>query len=173
MKRAPLLAWVLLFLYGVWALALQGLLAAPRLLGACAPDLGLVLLLALGARLVPARARVAAVLIALARAGFSADPPAAELAGYLGAVGLSAALRAGLEIDRPLARALLAGLLSLLLTAFWLAVRMVALAAEPGGRGLGEALLWPGALATAAAALFLAPALRRLPGLADLWRGRA
>ena len=56
MRASAAVALGLFFLYAVWAAALQGLLAAPRQLGAWTPDLGL-LLLACGLR----RSRIPAV----------------------------------------------------------------------------------------------------------------
>lgn len=173
MRRAPLLAWLALTVYGLWLFALQGMLASPRLLGAWTPDLGLVLLLSLGAGLRPSRLRIAACLVALARAGVGADPPAALLAGYLGVAGVSGTLRSGLEIDHPLPRTILAGACAWILARFWIATRSIALAAGPGAHALDGIRAWPGAVATAAAALLLAPVLPKLPGLAALRRRQA
>jgi hypothetical protein len=174
MRRSPLLAWLLVFLYALWIFALQGLLAGPRALGAWTPDLGLVFLLALGARIAPGRAPLAALVIALARSALAADPPLSLGAGYLGVAGFAGLLRSSLEIDRPLGRSLLAGISALALSSFWLAAGPLAGAAG-AGPGASEALqawTWPGAAASALCALLLAPLLGRLPGLRPLRRRR-
>ena len=165
-RRLP---WILLFLWAAWLFALQGLAASSAGLGPWTPELGLVLLLALDGRVSPGRTRLAACLIAGARIAFSADPPLAVLAGYLGAVGFSGALREILDVDRGLARALLAGVLTLLLVGFWNLSRTLELAAE-GLFAPAPGLAWRTAATTAIATLCLAPLLLRLPGITPLWR---
>jgi hypothetical protein len=166
------LAFVLFFLYAVWATALQGVLAAPHTLGEWTPDLGLMLLFAWAGRLSGRRGPLAALLVILARAGFGADPPLALAAGILGAFGLFAALRRGLEVDRALPRALLCGLCAWLSARLLLGARTLALAAEAPAVSLDGVRLWPGALATALACLVCAPLCQRLPGLVPLRRQR-
>jgi hypothetical protein len=169
------LAWALFFLYAVWAAALQGLLASPRQLGEWTPDLGLVLLFAWAARLPGGRGGPAALLVALARATFGGDPPAAVAAGSLGAFGLFAGLRTMLEVDRAVPRAILCGLCAWLSAHLLIGARLLALAAEAPAADLAAGLavrLWPGALFTALLCLVLAPLCRRLPGLAALARRR-
>ncbi|MSR61132.1 MAG: hypothetical protein EXS08_01620 [Planctomycetes bacterium] len=169
MKRAPFFSWALFALYALWFSALQGALAAHGPLPAWTPDLGLVLLFAWAARL-RERAPLAALTVALARATFSADPPAAVAAGVLGALGLFAVLRSGLEVDRALPRAFLCGLGAFGLGGVLLLAREVALADQASGAGLEGVRLWPMALATALACLVSAPLCQRLPGLAPLRR---
>lgn len=169
MSPARVLSWVLFFLYAAWAAALSGLCATSGL-GLYAPDLGLVLLFAWAARLPGSRAPLAALCVALARSCFSADPPLALAAAELTALGLFAALGAGLEVDRALLRAVLcaggAWLSSLLLVG----ARALALGADAGV--LAAHPLWPGALATGVACLFLAPLATRLAGLSPLAKVR-
>ena len=172
MKRSPALAWLLLLVWSAWLLALQGLFAARAAVGAWTPDLGLVLLLGLGAGLGRRQAVLAALIVAGARTAFTSDPPLAVLVGYLAVIGVAGWLRGVLEIDRPLARVLVAAVLTLVLAAYWsLASRIAlgpdALALPPPGWA------WTNALATGAAALVLAPLLMRLPGLSPLRRARA
>jgi hypothetical protein len=170
--RARAVAWVSLLVWAAWLFALQGLFASSRVAGSWVPDLGLLLLLALegrlreGGRLPQRRLLVAALVIALARAAFSSDPPLALAAGYLGVAGVLGALRQWVELDHPFARATLAGGAALALGAFWI------LSAELPNEVL-RALPWEPALATAAAAVVVLPALGRLPGLTPLARARA
>lgn len=173
MRLPRAIPWGLFFLYALWAAALQGVLASPRQLGEWTPDLGLCLVFAWAARLDGGRGGLAAILVALARASFGADPPVILCAASLGALGLFAALRAVLEVDRALPRALLCGTCAWLSAQLLVAARSFALASEAPGEGPGGALalpLWPGALLTALACLFLVPVCRRLPGLAPLAR---
>lgn len=170
MKSA--LATLLFFLYAIWATALQGILAAPRRLGEWTPDLGLLLLFAWAGRVSSGRAALAALLVALARAAFGADPALALLAGTLGALGLFALLRRGLEVDRALPRAALCGLCAWLSAGLLVTSRSLALASEVPAVTMDEVRLWPGALASALACLVLAPLCLRLPGLAPLGRSR-
>jgi len=166
---ARLLAWVLFFLYAAWATALTGLCATGGL-GRFTPDLGLVLLYAWAARLPGARAPLAALCVALARACFSADPPLALAAAELTALGLFAALGAGLEVDRALLRAVLCAAGAWLSALLLVGVRALALGAEAGL--VAAHPLWPGALATGLACLVLAPFVTRLAGLSPLAKVR-
>jgi hypothetical protein len=170
-KPAVLGAFGLFFLYAVWAVALSGLLASTRVLGAFAPDLGLVLLFAWAARLRGSRAPVAALLVALARASFSADPPLAVAAAELTALGLFLALGAGLEVDRALLRAFLCGVGAWLSSLLLVTARTLALGGDSAA--LAGVPLFSGALATALACLLLAPLAARLAGLAPLAKVRA
>ncbi|MEQ1895039.1 MAG: hypothetical protein ABL998_21065 [Planctomycetota bacterium] len=170
MKPAVALAFGLFFLYAVWAVALSGLLASTHGLGGFVPDLGLVLLFAWAARLRGSRAPLAALLLALARASFSADPPLAVAAAELTAVGLFLALGAGLEVDRAFLRAFLCGVGAWLSSLLLVSARSLALAGDTLPLS-GQALL-PGALATGLACLVLAPLATRLAGLAPLAKVR-
>ncbi len=172
MRPSLVLAFVLFFLYAIWAAALAGVLAAPRALGEWTPDLGLLLLFAWAGRLHGQRGLLAALLVALGRAGFGADPPLALVAASLGALGLFAVLRRGLEVDRALPRAALCGLCAWLSGGLLLGARTLVLAAEAPAVSIDDVRLWPGALASALACLLLAPLCLRLPGLAPLQRKR-
>lgn len=177
MRGSLVLASVLFALYVLWATALQGVLAAPHALGEWTPDLGLLLLFAWAGRLPGKRGPLAALGVALARAGFGADPPLALVASSLGALGLFAGLGRGLEVDRALPRAFLCGLCAWLSAGLLLGARTLALAAEAPAVALEDAplsdvRLWPAALSSALACLLLAPLCLRLPGLAPLGRQR-
>jgi hypothetical protein len=173
-RRSVLPAWACLVVWSAWLAALQGGLVSSRVFGAWVPDLGLVLLVGLAARIPRARARPLALAIAAVRVAFSTDPPLAILAGYLAAAEALVALRGIVEVDRLLPRALAAGLAALGLAAFWtlargqeLALRGLAAPGSPLGPGA-----WASAAATATAAALCLPHARRLPGLSPLWRGR-
>ena len=128
-----------------------------------------MLLLALDRKLSRRDARIAALLVACARASLSADPPLALIAGYLGVVGVTGVLRSGLEIDRPVARAFVAGLCAAGLAFFWVLARA---AQVPDAPGVPAGALVSSAVATGAAALLLVPLFGRLPGLSALSRAR-
>lgn len=168
MTRSPWLAWLLLLVWSIWAHALQGLLASG--LGAWAPDLGLVLLGSLAARLSTGLLPGVALAIALGRAALSIDPLQAVLAAELGAVLWLRVLRAAIELRTQIVFApavgVAAGAVSL-----WLAF-------VHESRELLDPGLPPGAIAaalctsisTALAALVLGPWVAYLPGLSPLRR---
>jgi hypothetical protein len=162
------ISWVLFVGWCAWLIALQGVLGATPSIGFWAPDLGLLLLFALDGRVSPREARRAAILVALTRIAFSTDPPLAILAGYLGAVWFFGALRRIVEVDRPLPRALFAGIVAPVLAAFWILSRRLALSSEAALFPAAE-IFWKGALSTALLALLVLPLLARLPGLPRLW----
>jgi hypothetical protein len=166
------LAWALFALYATWAAALQGQLAGARTAGEWTPDVGLVLLFAWAGRLGGSRAAAAAIVVALTRSAFGADPPVAVAAGLLGVLGLFTVLRSALVIDRALPRAVLCGLAAWGTAALLVSARSLALAAGTPAVRIEGVRLWPGALATAGACLLLAPLCVRLPGLAPLARKR-
>lgn len=172
MSRAPLSAWLCLVVWGAWLFALQGVVAASGSLRAWTPDLGLVLLLALVVRLRSSRALWAAAWVALVRAAFSADPPLAILCGYLGFVGACRLVRAGVELERPLVRGLVAFGGASLCAWLWTSARAQELAAGGPGAPLAR-FAWTSALATGLVALALGRAPGRLPGLSGLARRRA
>lgn len=171
--RPPRLSWVLLCVWSVWIHALTGLAADVDGLGRWLPDLGLVLLLALGPRMPASRMAVAAVVVALARASLGVDPPTAILAGYFAVCLVHAGLREFVDLDDPLFRALLAGVASLALSGWWVLVHAVRHPVLDGLSAAASPFAWRAALSTATVALAGADLLLRLPGLQPLWkRGR-
>ena len=180
MSRGPLLPWLLLALWSTWLHAAQGWLAQG--LGPWTPDLGLVLLLGLAAKLAPEQLPPLALAVGLGRLAVSVDPPAAVLAAVLGVTLLARGLRTMLELEGPLQRTLLAGACAALVAA-WLEHVHLARAVHAAGaagalprtfEGLAAgAPTWRLALATGLAALVLAPLLVRLPGLTPLRRRRS
>ena len=171
-RRLSFSGYLCVFLWSAWFFALQGV-AAQGSLGVWTPDLGLVLLLAIDARATNGDARRAALLVSLARSTFSSDSTAAIVTGYLGVVGITSALREGLEIDGLLLRGLTAGLFGAGLAAWWLVCQRLVVAPD----GVGAVLsispgdVWPTAATTALAAFFFGPLLVGLPGFASV-RGR-
>ena len=170
LKSERLLAWCAL---GAWLLvcfALQGALAR----GALAlwfPELGLVFLLALLARMEERDAWVAGLLAALLRSAFASEPPLVQLAGLLGFALLVMALRSSLEIGAPLLRAAICFLcvfacdlwlyLACAVRAFW--ARGTLADFEPPLLVLTLVALSSGLLA-----LVAGPLLAELPGLGPL-----
>ena len=168
--------WCLLLVWAAWLFALQGWLASSDGVGAWTPELGIVLLLALGSKLRGADAFLALFLVSGARMAFSTDPPLAILAGY-GFLALVARwLERFVEIDRPVARAALAAFAAYVLGSYWSATRSLAIAADGILAVPPEASAAPpfaGIVATAACAVALGPLLLRLPGTSLLWRRRS
>ena len=178
MTRSTWIAWALLGVWSVWIFALQGLCAARMGSSTWIPDVGLVVLLSLAARLSHEDLPKAALIVAVARCAVSIDAPVAVLAGYGGAIALARALRGVFEISGALPRTLLAGA-NAWLVAGWLAfahelrdARVVAqltgAAPDLGQLGLALTSAWPTALSSALTALVLGPLLGQLPGLSPL-----
>jgi hypothetical protein len=169
-KGERLLAW---FAFSAWLLVcfvLQGLLAR----GASAlwfPELGLVFLLALLARMEERDAWIAGLLAALVRSAFASEPPLVQLSGLCGFALLVMALRSSLEISAPLLRAAIT-VLCVFACDLWLYLACAARAYwargtlegwEPPLLALALVALSSGLLAFVAAPLFAG-----LPGLGPL-----
>ena len=167
MTRRQPWPWIILFVWGAWIHALLGRASAGGLLGGFTPDLGLVLLLAVEPRLPARHARRAALLVALSRAAFSAEPPLAIAAAMLAVVTLWRALGDFVEVDGALARGAVAGALSLFSGTLLALVHAARL--DPGLVGAGVPFPAGAVLRTAAAtglcAVLVGPLLARLPGL--------
>jgi hypothetical protein len=165
-RRSPW-PWLVLVVWCAWLQAVLGRAAAEPGLGGWVPDLGLVLLLALEPRLSLRDAVLAALVVGCTRLAFTADAPTAVAAGLFAAVALSRALRRFVEVDGVVVRPLLAGVAALLGGGLAAAAHLARSEAALGLDTLplaGRPVL-RAAAATALAALFLAPLLRRLPGL--------
>lgn len=103
MKSERVLAWFALAAWLLVCFALQGALA--RGTGALwFPELGLVFLLALLARMEEREAWIAGVLAALVRSAFASEAPLVQLSGLLGFALAVMTLRSSLEISAPLLR---------------------------------------------------------------------
>jgi hypothetical protein len=162
----------MLLLWAVWISAVQGTLAARG--WTFVPDLGVVLLVALAARIEPADLGWLALALALGRASVGVDPVPALVAAYFLVVALVRALRNLIDVQGPIVQVPLAALSAggLLM---WLGVahrarlpRASVSALEDLGRSLPGP--WAVALASALAALLLGPLFARLPGLSPLAR---
>jgi hypothetical protein len=172
MTRRQPWPWIVFLVWAVWLYAGMGRLAAPDQLGAFAPDLGIVLFVSLAPRLRPGDLRNLALLLACARAAFSADALLAILAGMLAVAVLTRAVAEFVELSDVLSRALVAGLLAAGLALFLAWVGALRRAPEISGPGLDlplSAALACGASSALATAL-AAPLLRRLPGLSAFLR---
>jgi len=163
-----LLGWVLFTAWISWSFALQARFAAASAAGPFVPEIGLVLALAVLARLDEREAPILALIVALSRLAYSGEPVAALLAGSLGLILLALAVRSVVELTGPLWRTVTT---AALVAAFdlWLAVTH---AARPVGASAGLAVGFGSLLAAAFSsgllALFAGPTLARLPGLTPL-----
>ena len=170
MKSERALAWLV---FGAWllgAFALQALLAR----GARSqwfPELGLVFLFALLARMEERDAWIAGALAALLRSAFASEPPLVQLAGTLGFALAVIALRSSLEIGAPLLRAA-ATILCVFACDLWLYLACAARAWWARGSLDGwEAPLLPLlliALTSGLVSFAAAPLFVHLPGLGPL-----
>jgi len=173
--RASPLPWILLTLWAVWIYAFQAYFAAASW-SAWVPDVGLVLMLSLAARLPSTDVPLVGVCIGVAGAAVSIDPSAGVLAAALGAVAIARGVRSVIEIKSPPVAGLLAFVVSLCVQ-FWLAwvhTTRIALelgASAPASDGLW-AQAWPSALTTALVAMSCGGVLAHLPGLTPLRRRR-
>jgi hypothetical protein len=176
-SRAALLPWALLTLWAVWLFALQAAVGRADALASLepwVPDLGLVLLLALAARLPTGDLPWVGLCVGVARASLSVDPPAAVIAGYLGAVAVARAFRSVVEIKSPPAIGLFGFALAMGLSGWLGFVHAQRAAAELGPGAALPALggAWRSALATGVIAALFSAVLARLPGLSPLYRRR-
>jgi hypothetical protein len=169
-KNERALAWLALLVWLLVCFALQGQLAR----GSSAlwfPELGLVFLFALLARMEQRDAWIAGLLAALLRSAFASEPPLVELSGLLGFALLVLTLRSSLEINAPLLRAAVT-VLCVFACDLWLYCACAAraywsrgtfAASEPPLLTLALVALTSGLLAFAAG-----PLLAQLPGLGPL-----
>lgn len=168
MSRSPVFAWILLCVWALWLQAVQALLVG--VLGPWTPDLGLVLLATLSARLSTQLLPWTALATALARSALTLDPLAAVLAAHLFAVGALRLLRIVVELRTPLVFAPVVLLVTVATSLGLDVVREARLALEPGlPPGAFQSALATG-LSTAIVALVSGPLLTYLPGLSPLRR---
>lgn len=172
------MAWVLFCTWSIWLLALQGFASGVSMGPSWIPDLGLVYVLAVQARLRRGDLLVAVLLGAYCRASLSLDPPLAILAGYLGAAGLAGSVRSMLAVEDRFLLALVVGLAVLGFGAWMrVAVGLRGDGLTPGqhpGAPLASCLGgWRVGISSAMCALLLGPVLAGLPGLTPLRRRRS
>ncbi len=165
---ARVFGWVLLLVWLSWSFAFQSRIAAASSAGPFVPEIGLVLSIAVLSRLDEREAPILALVLAIARFPYSAEPAIALLAGGLGLSLLGLAMRSVVELTGPLWRTVAA---AALVASFdlWLAV----VHASRPGAAEGSLQLRVGSLlavagSSAALALFAGPALAHLPGLSPL-----
>lgn len=169
--------WVLLLAYAVWACALDGSLALALRDFGWRPELLVVLLVALSARLPAGDLPALALCCAVARTSVSIDAPVTSFALCLGMVALARVARGIVDVQGAWPSAVLAGACSGL-GVLWCALAHDARLAAARSDGFSLPLDWPvvlsegarRALATSVAALALGAASARLPGLGILWR---
>ena len=169
-RQDRVLAWISFSVWLLLCFALQGQLARGALAYAF-PELGLVFLLALLARMEERDAWLAGALAALVRSAFASEPPLVQLSGLLGFALLVMALRGTLEISAPLLRASVT-ILCVFALDLWLYLACAArvywargdlAAAQPPLVSLLLVALSSGLLAFVAG-----PLLAQLPGLSPL-----
>lgn len=179
--RVRQLGWLLLLCWLTWLQAARGWLGARVLPPEWVPDLGLLLFLAVAARLdqrVMARRHettgIAGLVLAAAAAELciSIQAAAPVLAGWLGVLLWQNLWRRGLDVERPLLRILVAGSGALGLLAWRRLVQGLDLAGSSVPLTASGDGAWRGVLLTAALAPVVMPALLALPGLPWYWRRR-
>lgn len=170
MSGARILACVLFLVWAVWAFALEGRLASGGSLWV--PDIGLVLALSVMARAEVVDTPIIACLAALARAGFSPEPPIVLLTGFLGIVLLALAARTTVELSGPLWRTVTA-LVFVLVFNLWLGLARVLRDPTPDLVHASSVFsLLPVAIASALLAFAAGPLFAHLPGLTPIRRRR-
>ncbi len=177
MNARRALGWVLLLAYAVWACALDGALACAARDFGWTPELFVVLLVALAARLPAHELPLLALLCALARTSVSIDPPVTSFALSLGMVALARVTRGIVDVQGAWPSAMLAAacaglgvLWCTLASDARLAAGRLDGIALPIDASLALSLAARRALSTGVAALALGPVCAHLPGLGILWR---
>ena len=160
------LAWLLAATWFALLCALQAEMAASPRFGAATPDLCIVLLVSLVGAVRRADLMLLALIAALARKGFSVDPPSALLALTLAIAGLAWVLRELVDLRNPLWRAGLAAFGAGAASVWLELVRATQdRAAGPPPELIG---LWPAIGSSALAALACGGLFAHLPGLSPL-----
>ena len=164
------LAWSALALWSAWGLAVQGAWTHQLGAGVWTPDLGVVLVIGLASRMTPERARLGAVVVALARVALTAEPVVAVLAAHLALAEFVALLRRSIDTEERWLRTTLAGF-GAGAYHLWMGAVHTARSDTPADWTVGplEAGL-PVAVSTALLAALFGGWLRRLPGIGPLWK---
>lgn len=172
MSRNPHLSWLLLCVWGAWAVALSGYLVQFTWLDRWSPDLGLALLVALAARTSVHDIAKLAICLGLARAAVSVDAPAAVLAASLACGGLLRVGRSVVQIESPLLAGLAAAALCVAQSTWLEFVHAQGARSgqtEPAALSLGLAA----GVATGVVCALFGGVLARLPGLGQLARRKS
>lgn len=168
MTQSRLVAWFLIAVWSLWASALEARLVDA--FGSFTPELGLMLVLGLGARLGTSQFLGLALVGALGRAALSTEPFVAILAAFLGALLALRALRSVLDVS-----------------SLWVLAIATAVAAGGAhgwselvresrlvhGVALADGAVWralAAAISSAVAMLLVGPAIAYLPGVTPLKR---
>lgn len=179
------LGWLLLVCWFTWIQAGSGWLGARVLPPAWVPHFGLLLFLAVAARLDVRlmarrneRAGYAGLVLAAAASeiALTVQAPAPVLAGWIGLLGWQNLWRRGLDVERPLLRILVSGSGAAVLLLWRTLVLDLDLAASSGPIDAdflyADAGAWRGVLLTAALAPLVMPLSLALPGIGLYWRKR-
>lgn len=179
------IGWLMVLVWATWLEAFSGWLGSRPALAPWAPDLGLLLFLAIAARLgarwmANKRETVGTfglvIAFSAAEGAVSSLSMAAILAGWLGVLFFQEFWRSGLDVERPLLRILIAGGAALGLIIWHHGVLGLDLAQETRGLA-GRVIAFDSGslrsvLLTAALAPVLMPVALALPGVGLYWRGR-
>jgi hypothetical protein len=171
------LGWVAVVAWSVWACALGGFVSRELSLAPWTPDFGVVLLVALAARLPHGELPWLALAMGCARTAVSIDPPVASLAAVFGAVVLARMTRGVVDIQGAIPRALLAAA-GAAASVTWLGVAHQARLARSGVEAIAVEIDWSvlgadaagSAVSTGLLALLAGGWFAQLPGLPALWR---
>ncbi len=163
-------AWVLFTAWLVWMQSLQALWS--RHGGALVPDLGLVLVFSVLARLEARDAPWMVVSALVARAALAVEPAVALAAGFALVVALVFFVRGAFELTMATWRALFCGLSVLVFDGWLVFVQHVRGLAEGSSFVLAMLALVPVAITSALVSLACGPLLAHLPGLTPLRRRR-
>jgi hypothetical protein len=162
-------AWLLLGAWLVWIQALQALWS--RHGGLFVPDLGLVLVFSVLARLEAKNAPWIVLVALVARAALAVEPAVALASGFALVVALVLFVRGAFELTMATWRALFCGLAVLVFDGWLVLVQHVRGQAEGASLVLALLALVPVALTSALVSLAFGSVLAHLPGLTPL-RGR-
>lgn len=170
MTAARWLGFGLFTVWAVWLTGIQGWLVSVSPAARWIPDLLLVLVASVVARLESTDAPWLAVCAALARASVASEPPVALLAGFLGVIAIALMVRSVVEITGPLWRAVIAAGMVLVFDGWLVCVHRARLP----DAALSISVLAGASVAVSSAvlAVLAGPMLARLPGLTPLRRRR-
>jgi hypothetical protein len=179
------IGWVMLLVWATWCQGSVAWLSARPSLAAWTPDLGVLLFLAVAARLgrkLMARKRETVghigllVAVVWAESANSSLGLAPILAGWMGVLIWQDFWRRGVDVEQPLLRILMGGSAALGLLLWRHLVIAMELSEETrdvvAGLQLADQGAWRGVLLTAALAPLLMPLGLALPGLGLYWRER-
>ncbi len=183
MKSSTGIAWLMLLVWATLAASLQ-LAWTHRLvpfgghLAWWLPDACLVLLIALSVHVPMRHVMTATLVLAIARLGFTQDPPAAVLAGYGWVALWIQALRTAVDVNGVVPRALIALVAALGMAVWGQVVHATRHGFHEHGLVTSEQVLdmarqsIPGALVTCVVVGALGAVLAHLPGLSPLYQVR-